>query len=83
VVGWLGPHIHARLIGNGEDRFKSFVGYLIGAGVMVLGGVIEIFLGAAERRSLEDVARPISSVLRVPDLGAGGRGAPGSAPAGA
>jgi MFS family permease len=84
LFGWLGPHFYAHLIGNGQDHFKLFIGYLIGAGVMVLGGIIEIFLGvAAERRSLEDVARPISSVLRVPDLGAAGRGSAGEAPAGA
>lgn len=82
LFGWLGPHIYAHLIGNGEDHFRLFVGYLIGAGVMVIGGIIEIFLGvAAERRSLEDVAQPISAVLRVPDVGMGSRGSPGAAPA--
>ena len=79
--GFLGPHIYGHLIGNGQDHFKLFVAYLIGAAVMVVGGVVEIFLGvAAERKSLEDVAHPISSVLRVPDLGMG-RAAPGVAPA--
>ncbi|HET9187184.1 MAG TPA: MFS transporter, partial [Acidothermaceae bacterium] len=79
--GFLGPHIYGHLIGNGQDHFKLFVAYLIGAAVMVVGGVVEIFLGvAAERKSLEDVAHPISAVLRVPDLGMG-RGAPGAAPA--
>ena len=79
--GFLGPHIYGHLIGNGQDHFKLFVAYLIGAAVMVIGGVVEILLGvAAERKSLEDVAHPISAVLRVPDLGMG-RGAPGAAPA--
>ena len=38
-----------------------FVGYLIGAGIMVAGGLVEIFLGIdAEQQSLEDVATPLS-----------------------
>jgi len=39
------------------------IGFLIGAVVMVAGGVVEVFLGvAAEGKSLEDVASPLSSV---------------------
>ena len=40
-----------------------FTAYLVGAGLMVLGGIAEVILGvAAERRSLEDVATPLSAV---------------------
>jgi hypothetical protein len=40
-----------------------FVGYLVGAGVMILGGVVELVLGVrAERKPLEAVARPLSLV---------------------
>jgi MFS family permease len=61
--GALGPVIYGHLIGNGSDPFKLFIGYLIGAAVMVVGGVVEIALGiAAEGRSLEDVASPLSAV---------------------
>jgi MFS family permease len=61
--GAMGPWLYGMLIGNGQDHFKLFIGYLIGAGVMVTGGVIEIFLGvAAEGKSLEDLATPLSSV---------------------
>lgn len=75
LFGWLGPYIYGHLIGNGQDHFKLFIGYLIGAGVMVVGGIIEIFLGvAAERRSLEDVASPIGMVPRIPEFGSGGYG---------
>jgi hypothetical protein len=36
-------------------------GYLIGAAVMIIGGVVEAYLGIdAEVKSLEDVARPLS-----------------------
>ena len=39
------------------------MGYLIGAVVMILGGVVEIVLGvAAERSPLEEVATPLSAV---------------------
>jgi hypothetical protein len=55
--------LYGHLIGNGSDPFKLFIGYLIGAGVMVVGGLVEIVLGiAAEGRALEDVARPLSVV---------------------
>lgn len=61
--GALGPVVYGNLIGDGSDPNRLFVGYLIGAGVMVLGGIVEIVLGiAAEGRSLEDVASPLSAV---------------------
>jgi MFS family permease len=61
--GALGPWLFGVLIGNGQDHFKLFIGYLIGAGVMILGGVIAIFFGvAAEGKSLEDIASPLSTV---------------------
>jgi hypothetical protein len=65
--GAMGPWLYGMLIGNGHDPFRLFVGYLIGAFVMIGGGVVEIFLGlAAGGRSLEDVARPLSAVSRRP-----------------
>jgi MFS family permease len=60
--GALGPWLYGMLIGTGSDHYKLFIGYMIGAGVMILGGVVEIFLGvAAEGRSLEDISEPLSS----------------------
>src|ERR1700728_2482283 len=57
--GALGPWLYGQLIGNGTDHFALFVGYLLGARVMVLGAAIEVGLGVdAENRSLEDVALP-------------------------
>jgi MFS family permease len=62
-VGAIGPVFYAHLIGNGDDTSKLFMGYLIGAGVMILGGVVEIVLGIpAERKPLESLARPLSLV---------------------
>ncbi|GGK34452.1 MFS transporter [Pilimelia terevasa] len=61
--GAVGPIFYGRLIGEGEDPSRLFVGYLVGAGVMVLGGVVAWFLGVdAARRSLEDVAPPLATV---------------------
>jgi hypothetical protein len=58
----MGPWLYGMLIGNGQDHNKLFLGYLIGAGVMIVGGVIDIILGvAAEGKSLEDLASPLSS----------------------
>jgi len=64
--GALGPVFYGHLIGNGSDPFKLFIGYLIGAGVMVVGGAVEIVLGiAAEGKALEDIARPLSVVRQA------------------
>ena len=61
--GALGPVFYGHLIGNGSDPFKLFIGYLIGGGVMIIGGLVEIVLGiAAEGKSLEEIARPLSAV---------------------
>ena len=77
--GAFGPWLYGMLIGNGQDHFKLFIGYLIGAGVMVIGGVVEVSLGvAAEGKSLEDVALPLSAVNK--DSTSGKSGAPSSTP---
>ncbi len=64
--GALGPVFYGHLIGNGSDPFKLHVGYLIGGGLMIFGGIVEIVLGiAAEGMPLEDVAKPLSVVRRA------------------
>ena len=61
--GAIGPIFYGWLIGTGSDPGKLFVGYLIGAAVMVIGGVVDVFLGVdAEGKSLEDVAPPLAAV---------------------
>ncbi len=63
TFGAIGPWLYGFLIGNGQDHFRLFIGYLIGAGVMAIGGVVELWAGVdAEGKSLEDVASPLSSV---------------------
>ena len=69
--GAFGPWLYGELIGNGQDHFRLFIGYLIGAGVMLIGGVVEIFLGVdAEQQSLEDIAQPLSATRPSPHLSA-------------
>jgi MFS family permease len=61
--GAFGPWLYGQLIGDGKDHFKLFIGYLIGAAVMLVGAVVEVFLGVnAEGRSLEDISSPLSSL---------------------
>jgi MFS family permease len=60
--GALGPVIYGALIGKGTDRGPLFYGYMLGAVVMILGGLIAAFLGVnAEGKSLEEVALPLSA----------------------
>jgi MFS family permease len=65
--GALGPVLYGHLIGAGTDPHALFWGYVIGGGVMIVGGVVEIVLGvSAEGRSLESVATPLAA-LRTRD----------------
>jgi Sugar (and other) transporter len=58
----LAPTLFGALIQSGKP-VNIFYGYLLGAALMAAAGVIEIFFGVnAERKSLEDVARPLSFV---------------------
>ena len=58
------PWLFGMLIGSGE-RGAVLLGYLFGAGLMVGAALVELAIGVnAERRSLENVARPLSQVER-------------------
>jgi MFS family permease len=64
--GALGPVLYGRLIGDGSDPFNLFVGYLIGAGAMIVGGLVEAAIGVdAEQKGLEDVATPLSVINQL------------------
>ena len=73
--GALGPVLYGALVGDGSSSTRLFLGYLLGAGVMAVGGLVAWFLGVnAEGRSLEDVATPLSATNRlVPAYPAGPR----------
>ncbi|GLZ29181.1 MFS transporter [Lentzea sp. NBRC 105346] len=63
--GALGPVIYGALIGTGDHPVRLFVGYLLGAAVMIAGGLVARFLAVdAEGKSLEDIALPLSATGR-------------------
>ncbi len=67
LFGAFGSHWYGHLIGNGTDRNSLFVGYLVGAGAMIVGGIVAIFFGVdAEGKALEDIAKPLSVIGRPP-----------------
>ena len=70
-------NVHAGeqlLVHGGEVRaeaivvfFRLIIGYLIGGGVMIVGGVTELLLGVpAQQKPLEAVARPLSVAGKGP-----------------
>jgi MFS family permease len=61
VVGAVGPAFYGALIGNGTSRTGLTIGYLVGGGIMILGGLVEVFLGIdAEGKPLEEIAAPLT-----------------------
>ncbi len=64
VGGAVAPPIYGALIGT-KDPHAIALGWFVGATLMMLGGVTELVLGIdAERRSLEDVATPLTQAAR-------------------
>jgi MFS family permease len=58
--GIIGPLLFGHLIAT-HSRGWVTVAFLIGAGVMALGGIAELFLGVkAEQAPLEDIAKPLT-----------------------
>ncbi|HEX5192138.1 MAG TPA: MFS transporter [Solirubrobacteraceae bacterium] len=80
--GIAGPLLFGHLIGSGE-RSQVMIAFLIGAAVMAMGGIAELFLGVrAERAQLEDIAKPLTVEeaeqergAEAAGTGAGGEGA--------
>jgi MFS family permease len=63
--GSLGSHLYGHLIGTGNDPNRLYWGYLLGAGCMIIGGLVAVFFAVdAEGKSLEDVATPLSVVAK-------------------
>jgi len=60
IGGIIGPVLFGQLIEDGIPAVA--IGYYIGAGLMIAAGLVEVFLGvSAERKSLEDIAQPLSA----------------------
>jgi hypothetical protein len=50
---------------RGHDRRQHLLAFTIGAALMIAAGLVEVFLGVnAERKSLEDIARPPYAAYR-------------------
>ena len=59
-AGVVAPWLYGKLIESSAE--SVFYGYLLGAGMMLVGALIELWLGVkAEGRSLESIAAPLSS----------------------
>ena len=82
--GFLGTHLYGHLIGTGKDPNSLYWGYLLGAGAMILGGIVAAFLAVdAEGKSLEEIAKPLGvmagsaeGIFRSGDPRQGGLSAP-------
>ncbi|HZC19183.1 MAG TPA: MFS transporter, partial [Rubrobacteraceae bacterium] len=60
--GITGPVIFGQLIGTG-DRSALFLGYIAAAALMIVAALVELAVGVkAERRSLENVAAPLTAI---------------------
>ena len=61
IGGITGPALYGHNIATGS-RTTVFYGYLLGAVLMILGGLTELWLGVkAEQRQLEDIAEPLTA----------------------
>ncbi|MBA2351901.1 MAG: MFS transporter, partial [Burkholderiales bacterium] len=69
VGGISGPLVFGNLIETGLTS-EVLTGYLLGAALMIAAGLVEAIIGVdAERRSLEDIAPPLTQAS--PDASAG------------
>jgi MFS family permease len=63
IAGAVAPALFGALIGDGHARGPISGGYFLGAGIMIVGGLVTFFLGVdAERKSLEAITQPLSAV---------------------
>jgi MFS family permease len=59
--GISGPLLFSSLVSTGKVS-DTAVAFSIGAALMIAAGIVEVFLGVrAERRSLEDIAQPLTA----------------------
>ena len=65
--GSLGPYLFGKLIDTSAvhpDHSRLFYGYVLGAVVMVVGGLVDLVLGIdAEGKSLEELALPLGATV--------------------
>jgi MFS family permease len=75
VGGITGPLLFGHWIDSG-DRGLVAAAFYIGAAVMAVGGIVEIFFGVkAEQATLEDIAKPMTVAEAEEEEGTGAAGA--------
>jgi MFS family permease len=80
VGGISGPLLFGKLIET-EKESQVFIGYIIGASLMIAAGIVQALIGIeAARRDLEDIATPLSAVAADGDEPAERERAAASAP---
>ena len=63
IFGAVAPALYGALVGDGKHRGPLTVGYYLGAGIMIVGGVVALIFGVdAARKGLEAVTEPLSIV---------------------
>jgi MFS family permease len=61
IGGITGPFLFGKMIESGKES-QVAIAFFIGAGVMAIGGIVELFYGVkAEGASLEDIAKPLTA----------------------
>jgi len=61
IGGTVGPLLFGRLIQEGPAG-AVFIGYVVGAALMILGGIVQLVLGVETAgRDLEDIAKPLTA----------------------
>lgn len=62
ICGAIAPLIYGALIGDASSRGPLTIGYIGGAAVMLIGGIVALAIGVdAENKGLEDIADPLST----------------------
>jgi MFS family permease len=70
IGGIAGPQLFSRLIASGDDG-QVALAFAIGAVLMIAGGIVAVFFGvAAERQSLENIAKPLTAEDAEPQAAA-------------
>jgi MFS family permease len=71
--GITGPLLFSSLVSTGKVS-DTVVAFAIGASLMILAGLVEVFLGVkAERKGLEEIASPLTAAEEPPGVGAATR----------
>jgi MFS family permease len=80
IGGIIGPQVFSRMINTGSYQ-QVFLALSLGAVMMMIGGVAELLFGIkAERRSLEDIAKPLTVADEPASASGGGTGSPAATP---